>query len=62
MEHPESVTAVLTDNEPPDGTKLILRNGSDWQIIRRDDDAAVLRGAHTDAVYALGEPMAVFRR
>jgi hypothetical protein len=85
MAHPESVTAVLTDNEPPNGTKLIIGNGSDWTIIQRDDKAAALRGVHpgdrwfegdydgdpmslhehlkyADAVYALGEPLAVFNR
>jgi hypothetical protein len=36
----------ITSSEPPDGTKLVIENGSDWTIIRRDDEASRLRGAH----------------
>lgn len=82
-EHPESVTAVLTDNEPPNGTKLILHEGWDsWRVIVRltgatsangqedwhdgatDEDPRSLHDwlKYADAVYALGEQLAVFRR
>jgi hypothetical protein len=41
MPHSEAVTAVLTDHEPPDGTRLILeKSDGEYQVIVRDDDAA----------------------
>ncbi len=44
MPHSEQTTAVLTANEPPNGTKLIVheRSGNDetWRVIVRDDDSA----------------------
>jgi hypothetical protein len=87
MPHPESVTAVITDNEPSNGTILFVRSGSEWTVIERDDDVSrdyepgehwyvvtseVIGDAdpmalhehikYADAVYALGEPLAVFGR
>jgi predicted lipoprotein with Yx(FWY)xxD motif len=87
MYHPESVTAVITANEPPNGSKLIVDKGDgDWTVIWRADEEADRwydgdpRGQHwfddedqdpmalhqhiqyADAVYALGEPLAVFNR
>jgi len=44
MAHSEAVTAVLTSNEPSDGTKLIYRDGSDWRVIFRDDNLAKSTG------------------
>lgn len=39
--HTEQTTAVLTANEPPNGTKLILdMPGGAWKVIVRDDAAA----------------------
>lgn len=86
MEHSEDVTAVITANEPPSGTRLIVDTGdNEWKVIWRDDAEADrwydgdARGQHwfddedsdpmglhqhlkyADAVYALGEPLAVFR-
>lgn len=86
MEHPESVTAVITDNEPPNGTKLVVV-GEESKVIWRDDAAGIQAYGkddpykqrwlddhdedpmslhehlkYADAVYALGEPLAVFRR
>lgn len=40
MEHPESVTAVLTANEPPNGARLVLDKGDEWKVIVRDDGEA----------------------
>lgn len=85
MPHPESVTTVLTDNEPPNGTILFVRSGEEWTVIQRDDEQAddCEPGEHwfpvtaeaigvtdpmtlhelvkdADAVYALGEQLAVF--
>lgn len=87
MEHPESVTAAVTDNEPPNGTKLVVISEDGGKVIWRDDAAGVeaygpndpykqrwLEGhdedpmalheylKYADAVYALSEPLAVFRR
>lgn len=89
MEHTEETTAVLTGNEPPNGTKLIVDVGMDgWKVIERDDAEAKLWGndwdddqhwfasgdftsdpmslhqhiKYADAVYALGEPLAVFNQ
>jgi hypothetical protein len=39
----------------PNGTKLILQIGSDWLIIRRDDEAAILRDAHPDDCWFEGD-------
>ncbi len=84
--HSEETTAVLTANEPPNGTKLIVQKGGDWVVVLRDDDAARSWDAYegdrwfegmdhnhepmslhqhvkdADAVYALGEKLAEFRR
>ncbi len=39
--HSEATTAVLTANEPPNGTRLIVDNGDDeWKVIVRDDAEA----------------------
>lgn len=40
MAHPESVTAVLADNEPPDGTKLVVQQDGTYRVIVRDDASA----------------------
>ncbi len=40
MPHPESKTAVLTDNEPLDGTKLVVQQDDEWKVIWRDDAEA----------------------
>jgi len=46
MPHPESVTAVLTANEPKDGTVLILHLGdADWRTIVRLDETTAINGA-----------------
>ncbi|MEU4558448.1 hypothetical protein AB0F72_08660 [Actinoplanes sp. NPDC023936] len=42
--HPESVTAVLTASEPPNGTVLVVQYDQDgsmppYKVIWRDDDA-----------------------
>lgn len=48
--HPESTTAALTDNEPPDGTKLVVIGEHTSKVIWRDDAAArsfdALNGEH----------------
>lgn len=45
MSHPESVTAVLTANEPADGTVLILHEGGDdWRTIVRLDEVTANNG------------------
>lgn len=38
--HSPAVTAALTANEPPNGTKLVVEKGGDWVVVLRDDDAA----------------------
>lgn len=41
MEHSEQITAVITDNEPADGSKLVVDKGDgDWAVIWRDDAEA----------------------
>lgn len=40
MQHAESVTAVLTSNEPANGSKLIVDKGDGWAVIWRDDAEA----------------------
>ena len=90
MEHAPDATAIITANEPANGSKLIVDNGDDsgdrWKVIWRDDEGAKdwydgdARDQHwwddedsdpmalhqhvkyADAVYALGEPLAVFNR
>lgn len=42
MMHSEKVTAVLTDNEPPDGTKLVVIGERESKVIWRDDAEAKL--------------------
>ncbi|GGN39175.1 hypothetical protein FHR83_006775 [Actinoplanes campanulatus] len=37
MPHSEQATAVLTANEPKDGTVLLVRSGDEWKVIERDD-------------------------
>jgi hypothetical protein len=39
-EHSRDVTAVLTANEPPNGTILFVRTASAWTVIERDDDVS----------------------
>ncbi len=49
MAHDETVTAVLTANEPPNGTRLILNKGDDeWVVIVRDDNEAQQWGEFDD--------------
>lgn len=87
MEHPKTVTAVLTDNEPPNGSKVVVISEDGGKVIWRDDSAGVQSYGqddpykqrwledhdedpmalhehikYADAVYALGEPLAVFKR
>lgn len=87
MEHSTDVTAVITANEPPNGTKLIVISEDGGKVIWRDDETAAASWGggdpykqrwfddhdedpmslhehpkYADAVYALGEPLAVFRR
>jgi hypothetical protein len=85
MAHSEKVTAVVTDNEPPDGSKLVIISEDGGKVIWRDDATAADSWGpgdphkqrwfedhdedpmslhehlkYADAVYALGEPLAVF--
>lgn len=39
MAHSEATTAALTDNEPPNGTKLVVIGEHDSKVIWRDDSA-----------------------
>jgi hypothetical protein len=39
MPHPEHVTAIITDNEPPNGTRLVVIGERESKVIWRDDDA-----------------------
>ncbi len=48
MPHSETVTAVLTANEPADGTKLVVERDGVFRVIDRDDAAAKRMGAHPD--------------
>ncbi|BAL87229.1 hypothetical protein AMIS_20090 [Actinoplanes missouriensis 431] len=40
MPHSEQTTAVLTANEPPNGTVLVVENGDTARVIKRDDGLA----------------------
>ncbi len=44
MSHSEATTAVLTANEPPNGTVLIVKEGEEYKVIVRDDKAAADAG------------------
>ena len=63
MAHSEDTTAILTKNEPSNGTHLILRKGGDWSVIVRDDDAArswdAMTGDHWFAGEGNDEPMSL---
>lgn len=48
MENPRDVTAVITANEPPDGTRLIIDKGDEWIVIVRDDNEAQQWGNFDD--------------
>jgi hypothetical protein len=48
MPHPESVTAVLTENEPANGTKLVVSSAGEFRVIGRVDAAATKNGGHPD--------------
>lgn len=39
------VTAVLTDNEPPDKSVLVVQSDGEYQVIWRDDKAAAGSGS-----------------
>lgn len=47
-EHSRDVTAIITDNEPPNGTRLILDKGDEWIVIVRDDGEAAAHGYDDD--------------
>jgi hypothetical protein len=65
VEHPESVTAILTANEPKDGTILFVRTASAWTVIERDDAVSgdYEPGEHwyvvTDEVIGDADPMSL---
>lgn len=61
-EHSRDVTAIITDNEPPNGTRLILDKGDEWIVIVRDDNEAQQWGNFDDqrwfdAAHMEDEPM-----
>lgn len=50
-EHGRNVTAVITANEPPNGTRLIVDKGDEWVVIVRDDGEAQGWDQHPDEVW-----------
>jgi hypothetical protein len=47
-EHSRDITAVITANEPANGTRLILDRGDEWIVIVRDDGEAQGWGQEPD--------------
>lgn len=47
-EHSPDVTAIITANEPPNGTRLVLDKEDEWIVIVRDDAEAAAHGYDDD--------------
>lgn len=66
MAHSEQTTAVVTANEPPDGSVLIIKDGDGFRIIERDDTVAAERSANPnerwfDCADGLADPMPLYQ-